>query len=98
MQRSTRIVRLDVYTALQEATASVESFVHIHHSNAGLAIASRDCGLNRRGPSPARKKRCVQIQTGEVWNLEHSPRQDLAVGNDHNHIGVERAHLLDRLP
>ena len=37
----------------------------------------------------------MQIQTGKAWNLEHITRQDLAVGNDDNHIGRKLADLFD---
>src|SRR5882757_2464123 len=97
MQLSTGVVRQDFDTALQQDIASVESFVHIHRCDTRLTIASRDCGLNRRCSSPARKKRRVQIQTGKAWNLEHITRQDLAVGNDDNYIGRKVPDLFGRL-
>ena len=39
----------------------------------------------------------MQIQTSEAWNLEHITRQDLAVGNDDNYVGLERTDLFDGL-
>ena len=39
----------------------------------------------------------MQVQTGKAGNLEHIARQDLAVGNDDNHIGFERTELFDGL-
>ena len=56
MQRSTVVVRQHFATALQQDIASVESFVHIHHGDARLTIARRDCGLNPRRAPPARNK------------------------------------------
>src|SRR4029077_6883724 len=69
----------------------------MHHGDARLTIARRDCGLNRRCSSPARKKRRMQIQTSETWNLEHTTRQNLAVGNDDNHIGRKPADFFNGL-
>src|SRR5262245_50274633 len=97
MQRSTGVVRLDFDTALQQDIAGVESFGHIHYGDAGLAIARRDCGLNWRCASPARKKRSMQIQTGEAWNFEHSPRQNLPIGSDDNQIRRKAADLFSGL-
>jgi len=59
-------------------------------------ITGRNRGLNRCGSSPAWQKRCVQIQTGDFWNLEHRARQDLAVSNDNDYVRRERANLIDR--
>ena len=87
----------DFYMALQQDIASVESFVHIHRCDARLTIARRDCGLDRRCSSPARKKRRMQVQTSQAGNFEHITRQNLAVGNDDNYIGLERTELFDGL-
>ena len=57
---------------LQKDVAGIETFVHVHHGDSGLAIAGGDRCLDRRGAAPARQKRCVQIQAGESWNLEHA--------------------------
>ena len=39
----------------------------------------------------------MQIQTSEPRDLKHFTRQDLAVGNDHNHIGRKAADFFGRL-
>ena len=98
MQRSTRIILPNITGALQQEVAGVELFTHVHHGDACLAIARRDCRLNWRRPTPARQKRCVQIQTSQTWTFERFTWEDLAVGHDDDDVRLQSANLFDRLP
>ena len=77
--------------------AGIEADIHLHHHDTGLGIASHHGSVDRRGATPARQQRGMQIEAAEFWGIENGLRQDHAVGDDHGSIGVVRAKLRKRI-
>jgi len=57
--------------ALQDDVAGVHVFVHVHRGNARLMVAMQDRVLNRRGATPARQQRGVNVDASETWDFQH---------------------------
>src|SRR6266704_6507665 len=86
VQRSTGLISPNVNCARQHDVTGIKSFIHVHHSDSSLTIACSDGCLDWRGSAPPRQKRRMQIQTGNLRNLEYIARQDLSVCDDDDQI------------
>src|SRR5207247_6296596 len=82
-------------TLLHQDVAAVEPLIHVNDSDPCLQIPSCDGSLDRCGAAPARQKRCVQIQAGNLRNFQNVTGQDLPVRHDDNYIGLKRANISD---
>ena len=54
-QLAGRRIRQDRHRLLQQHRPGVETFVHLHDRNPGLAVAGEDRALDRRRAAPARQ-------------------------------------------
>ncbi len=78
----------------QQHGAGVESFVHAHGGDAGLSVSREDGAMDGRRAAPARQQRAVDIDAPQHRRIEKAFGQDVAVGDDHGRVEIER---LERL-
>ena len=78
---------------LQKDVAGIEAGVDAHRGDAGDGFAARDGPLNRRGTAVFRKQRGVQVDVAERREIEHPLRNDAAVADDDDGVGLECGEL-----
>ncbi len=69
MQGCGRFSGVNIQGLLQINGARVQSFIHLHEGNAGLAVPGHDRVLNRGGTAPARQQRGVDVDTAMSWEI-----------------------------
>ena len=62
---------------------------HIHRRHTGLVEAVQNRPLHRAAATQTRQNRCVDIHTAQTRNVQNTLRQNFAVGNDSDHIGLK---------
>ena len=71
---------------LKRDRTRIKTSFHPHDAESGLHVASHDCPLDGRGPTPARQQRSMQIEATQRRRCEDGGRKNEAVG--HNNCGV----------
>ena len=78
---------------LEEDVAGVEAGVDAHGGDAGDGFAVCDGPLNRSGAAIFREQRGVQVDVAERREIEHPLRNDAAVADDDDGVGLEGGEL-----
>ncbi len=86
VQRCARVARLDRASAPKQHRPGIETRLHPHDADTGLAIAGEQRALDRCRPAPAWQQRGMDIDAAKARNVEHGLRQDEAVGGDHHDV------------
>ena len=81
------LVRAYRLSELAEHVSGVELRDELEHGRTRQVIPRDDRALHRRGPSPARQKREVQVDPAEARNLQSGRRDQRAVRDDGDAIG-----------
>jgi hypothetical protein len=74
----------------EQHRAGIETLIHAHGGDAGLAIAGQDGAMDGRGTAPARQQRAMDVDAAQHRRIEEAFRQDVAVGHHHGGIEIER--------
>jgi hypothetical protein len=92
-----RIVgRVDGHYMPGKDRSGVQAGVHLHDSDAGLAIAREYRALDRCSAAPPRQKGGVDIERAVRRDLEERPRKDEAIGCHDERIRACRGDALER--
>ena len=70
--------------------SGVQTRLHLHDTDAGVRIPRHNRAVDRCGTTPARQKRCVNVQTALFWRIQHGLGQKQPIGHDHSAIGIQR--------
>jgi hypothetical protein len=90
-----RIVLIgDRQPVLAQHRPGIQACVHPHDGDSRFAIAREDGALNRRGASPARQQRGVNVERTVRRETEERRRKQNTVGRDHDGVRPSRAPLI----
>ena len=78
---------------LKKNVTSVEAGIDPHGGDAGDGLAIRDGPLDRRGATIFREQRGVEIDVAKRGEIEHPLRNDAAVTDDDDGVGLEGCKL-----
>src|SRR6266567_266760 len=88
-----RVVRRDGEFSLQEDIAGIESGVDSHRCDSSYGFAVRNSPLDRGRTAVFREQRCVQVDVAERRQIEHPLRNDAAVADNDDGVGLEGGEL-----
>ncbi|EXI88400.1 MAG: hypothetical protein AW12_01863 [Candidatus Accumulibacter sp. BA-94] len=94
MQGSRRLIAVDRQALGKQHRPAVESSVHLHDAHASFRVASENRPLYWCGATPAWQQRAMDIDAAETRHVEHSLRQNQAIGGDHHRLRANSANPL----
>ena len=89
MERAKVIFVRDGTFEFEDHVTRVDPVVHVHRRDTCDGLTFDDGTLDRRGTAVLRQKRTVRIDTAVFRIFQHIRRQDLAVRNDNDEVGIE---------
>jgi len=95
VQRAGVLIGTHVQRTLREHRARVEAGVHLHDRDAGLAIAGEERALDRRGTTPARQQRSVNVPGTTRSGVKRGLRQKQSVGSNDQGVRTRGPDALD---
>ena len=87
------VVGRDGEFLLEEDVAGIEAGVDAHGGDAGDGFTVRDRPLDGCGAAIFREQRGVQVDVAERREIEHPLRNDAAVADDDDGVGLEGGEL-----
>src|ERR1700680_4137344 len=87
------VVGRDGEVLLEEDVAGIESGVKTHGGDTGDGFAVGDRPLDGRGAAVFWEQRRVQVDVPERRKIEHPLRNDAAIADDDDGVGLERSEL-----
>ena len=84
----------DLERAFHQDWTGVQSFLHRHHSNAGLIITFENGPLNRASSAPSGQERSMAVPAPHGGLLQHFGWKKLPEGNHHREVSIEIGKLL----